>query len=81
MALQDRGLPTLLIIPLIQIVVIILLFVALLYGQRDMALLTILMLCFVGGAWLWTKGSLLGLTCHSLVDKGKCFPGTKLTYL
>ncbi len=81
MALQDRGVPTLLIIPLIQFVVILLLFVALLYGQRDLALLTILMLCFVGGAWLWTKASLFGLTCHSLVDKDKCFPGAKLTYL
>jgi len=81
MALQDRGVPTLLIIPLIQIVVLVLLFVALLYGQRDLALLTVLMLCFVGGAWLWTKASLFELTCHSLVDKEKCFPGATVTYL
>lgn len=81
MALQDRGVPTLLVIPLIQFIVVLLLFVALLYGQRDLALLTILMLCFVGGAWLWTKASLFGLTCHALVDKSKCFPGAKLTYL
>jgi uncharacterized protein (DUF58 family) len=81
MALQDRGVPTLLVIPLIQLIVLLILFVALLYGQRDLALLTILMLCFVGGAWLWTKASLFGLTCHSLVDKAKCFPGAKLTYV
>jgi len=81
MALQDRGVPTLLIIPLIQLVVVLLLFLALLYGQRDLAVLTILMLCFVGGAWLWTKASRFGLTCHSRVDKAKCFPGAKLTYL
>ena len=81
MALQDRGVPTLLVIPLIQFIVLLLLFMALLYGQRDLALLTILILCFVGGAWLWTKASLFGLTCHSLVDKAKCFPGAKLTYV
>lgn len=80
MALQDRGVPTILVIPLIQFVVLLLLFVALLYGQRDLALLAILMLCFVGGAWLWTKASLFGLTFHSLVDKAKCFPGTMITY-
>ena len=81
MALQDRGVPTLLTIPLIQFVVLILLFVALLYGQRDLALLTVLMLFFAGGAWLWSRASLFRLTCHSQVDKTKCFPGAKLTYL
>lgn len=81
MALQDRGVPTFLVIPPIQFVVLLLLFMALLYGQRDLALLSILTLCFVSGAWLWTKASLFGLTCHSLVDKAKCFPGAKVIYL
>jgi uncharacterized protein (DUF58 family) len=81
MALQERGVPTLLIIPLIQLFVLFLLFLALLYGQRELAILTILVLSFVGGVWLWTRAGLTGLTCHSRVDKEKAFPGEKLSYV
>ena len=56
-----------------------LLFIALLYGQRDLAVLTLLVLGIAGGARLWTRMSLSGIRCHSTVDKQKVFPGEKLT--
>ncbi len=75
MAIQDQGVPTLLIIPLIQIFIVLLLFFALLKGQRDLAILALLVLGFTGGIWLWTRASLTGLTCEFHLDKTKLFPG------
>ena len=76
---QERGVPTVFVIPLIQFFVGCLLFIALLYGQRDLVILTLLVLGLVGGVRLWTRISLSGLKCRSAVDKQKLFPDEKLT--
>jgi uncharacterized protein (DUF58 family) len=79
MVSQDRGVPTIFVIPLMQVIVGLLLFIALLHGERNLTILALLVLGMAGGARLWTKISLSGLKCHSAVDQQKVFPGQKLT--
>jgi uncharacterized protein (DUF58 family) len=74
-----RGVPTLFVIPLIIFFVGLFLFIALLVGQRDLTILSILVLSIVAGARLWTRVSLSGIECHSQVDRRRLFPGEKLT--
>ncbi len=76
---QDRGVPSLFTITLIQFFVGALLFIALLYGQRDLTVLTLLVLGVISGARLWARMSLSGVKCHLMLDKRKVFPGEKLT--
>jgi uncharacterized protein (DUF58 family) len=76
---KDRGGPSLFAIPLILFFVGLLLFIALLVGQRDLTILSILVLSMAAGARLWTRVSLSGIECHSQVDRRKLFPGEKLT--
>lgn len=76
---QDRGVPSLFSITLIQFFVGILLFVALLYGYRDLIVLTLLVLGVTSGARLWARMSLSNLKYHLSVDKQKVFPGENLT--
>jgi uncharacterized protein (DUF58 family) len=76
---NDRGVPTLFVIPLTLFFVGLLLFIALLVGQRDLTILSILVLSMAVGARLWTRVSLSGIECHSRVDRLKVFPGEKLT--
>lgn len=66
-------------ITLIELTVGALLFIGLLYGQRDLIVLTLLVLGVFGGARLWARMSLSGLNVHLKVDKRKLFPGEKLT--
>jgi len=79
MEAQESRLPTIFIVPLIQFFVGVLLFVALLHSQRDLAVLALLVLGVMGGARLWSRMSLSGIKCYSMVDKGKVFPGEMLT--
>ena len=76
---QDRGVPTIFVTRLMQFFVGVLLFVALLNGLRDLAVLTLLVLVLVFGAKLWSRISLSGIKSHSTVNKQKVFPGEKLT--
>jgi uncharacterized protein (DUF58 family) len=76
---QDRGVPSLFTITLIQFFVGALLFIALLYGQRDLTVLTLLVLGVISGARLWARMSLSGIKYRLKVDKQKVFPGEKLT--
>jgi len=79
MVSQDRGVPTIFAIPLMQFIVGLLLFIALLHGERNLTIFALLVLGMVSGAKLWTRISLSGIRCHSAVDKQKVFPGQKLT--
>jgi len=76
---QEGRVPTIFIVPLIQFFAGLLLFVALLHSQRDLAVLAILVLGVMGGVRLWSRMSLSGIKCYSMVDKGKVFPGEALT--
>ena len=76
---QESRVPTVFIIPLMQFFVGVFLFVALLHNHRDLAVLAILVLGIMGGVRLWSRMSLSGIKCYSMVDKGKVFPGEMLT--
>jgi len=76
---KDRGVSTFFIIPLTLFFVGWVLFVALLNGQRDLTILSLLILGISFGAKLWTRMSLSGIKCSSMVDREKVFPGEKLT--
>jgi uncharacterized protein (DUF58 family) len=76
---KDRGVPSLFIIPLTLFFVGLFLFIALLTGQRDLTILSILVLSMAAGARLWTRLSLSGIECHSRVDRRRLFPGEKVT--
>lgn len=70
--------PPLFTITLLQLFVGVLLFVALLNGQRDLTVLTLLVLGVFSGARLWTRVSLSSLRCHLAIDKVRVFPGEKI---
>jgi uncharacterized protein (DUF58 family) len=76
---RDRGVPTIFVVPLVLCFVGLLLFIALLHGQRDLIVLCLLVLGLVFGAKLWTRMSLSGITSDLAVNKKKVFPGEKLT--
>ncbi|MFH1487364.1 MAG: DUF58 domain-containing protein [Pseudomonadota bacterium] len=76
---QDERVPSLFSVPLILFFVGVFLFIALLNGQRDLALWAILVMGVAGGAKVWGLLSLSGLTCHSSVDRVRVFPGEILS--
>ena len=79
MQAQETGVSSFFAIPLMQFFVGALLLIALLNGQRDLIVLTLLVLGVMVGARLWAQISLVGLQHHSRIDKLKVFPGEKLT--
>ncbi|HEX9075776.1 MAG TPA: DUF58 domain-containing protein [Anaerolineae bacterium] len=76
---QDRGIPSVFTLTLIQLGVGVVLFVALLYGQQDLIVLTLLVLGVIGGLRLWARLSLSGLKYHLGVDREKIFPDEPVT--
>ena len=75
----DRRVSSLFIIPLVLAFVGVLLFIALLYGQRDLTIVSLMLFGVVAGAKLWTRWSLVGIVCRVSVDKHRAFPGEKLS--
>ena len=75
----EERVPSIFIVPLILFFVGLLLFVALLNGQRNLALLTVLIFVMVAGAKIWARLSLSGIRCYMDADKKKVFPDEKLT--
>jgi uncharacterized protein (DUF58 family) len=71
----ERPLPSLFFVPLTEFMVGICIFIALLYGQRELTLLGLLVLGIAIGTRLWSRLSLSGIRCSALVDKHKLFPG------
>jgi uncharacterized protein (DUF58 family) len=79
MEVPETRLSSIFIVPPMRFFVGVLLFIALLHGERDLSVLGFLVLGIVSGAKLWSRLSLSGITCYSMVDKGKVFPGETLT--
>jgi uncharacterized protein (DUF58 family) len=75
MEISERPLPSVFIVPLTEFMVGICLFIALLYGQRELTLLGLLVLGIATGARLWSRLSISGVRCAATVDKEKLFPG------
>jgi uncharacterized protein (DUF58 family) len=75
----ERSLPSLFIVPLVEFLVAVCLFIALLYGQRELTLLGLLVLGITIGARLWSRLSLLKIRSSAVVDKSKLFPDESFT--
>ena len=76
---EDRGVPSVFIIPLVQVILGVFLFVALIHGERYLAIWALLLLGLAVGAKLWAGIGLSGIRCLSSVDKQRAFPDEKLT--
>ena len=72
---QDLHISTLFVVPLMRFLVLIALFIALLNGQRDLTIWTLLILAMASGAKLWSKLSPSGIHVSLTVNKTKLFPG------
>jgi len=79
MELQEQRVSSIFIVPLIVFFVGVLLFIALLHGQRDLIIFSILILGVVTGARLWSRYGLSGIRCFSAVDREKVFPDETLS--
>ena len=78
MSTTDRALASLFLIPFMLALVGLLLFLALINGQRDLTVLSLILLGVAGGAKLWTRSSLTGIKSSIGIDKRRVFPGGKL---
>ena len=78
MSAADRRLPSLFLIPFVLAIVGLFLFMALLNGQRDLTVLSLVLFGVAAGAKLWTRWSLAGIECSVSIDKRRVFPGEKL---
>ena len=70
----DRPLSSVFIVPLVEFMVAVCLFIALLYDQRELTLLGLLVLGITIGARLWSRLSLLKIRSSAAVDKPRLFP-------
>ena len=72
---DDYRLPTLLIIPLIQIFVGVLLIIALLNDYREMTVLILVVLAILIGTKIWSRLSPVKIHHATMLDKQRGFPG------
>ncbi|MBN2568383.1 MAG: DUF58 domain-containing protein [Deltaproteobacteria bacterium] len=75
METKEGRLPTVFVIPLMQFIAGVFLFIALLYKQRDLVMLALLVLGFMGMSKVWSMMSLSRIKCCASVDKERLFPG------
>lgn len=71
--------PTIFTSRFIRMMVAILLFIALLYRQSDLALLTLLILLLMASSKIWSRMSIAKVSCSIRTDKQRLFPGEKLS--
>lgn len=71
--------PTAFILPVIQLIVGFFLFMALLNGQHDLAVLALLIFLMVFGAKIWSRLSGAGIVCDMSLDKLRMFPRETFT--
>lgn len=76
---KDNRVASVFAIPLVQFLVGVLLFLALLDSQRTLIVAAVLILGLMTLANIWSRLSLFGVTCHSTVDKDRLFPGERFT--
>jgi uncharacterized protein (DUF58 family) len=78
MSTANRRPPSFFLIPVTLIIVGLFFFMALLKGQRDLTVLSLILFGVAAGAKLWTKWSLASIECSVSIDKRRMFPGEKL---
>ena len=72
--INDNLTPSIFFTPLLLIFTGILLFVALLYGEKDLAVFALLLLVLYAGLKLWSMLSAREINCRFLVDRERLFP-------
>ena len=78
MSPQEYQPPSIYTALFIQFFVGVFFFIALLNGQRDLALLTLIVLAVMTAARIWSRASLRGLSIHTGVERSKLFPNDEL---
>jgi uncharacterized protein (DUF58 family) len=73
-----QRVPSQFMISLTQFLVGLLLFIALLKGERDLIVLTLIVLGLAIGTRLWAARSLSGIKYQSNIDRERLFPGERL---
>ena len=74
----ESRLPSVYVIRMVQFIVGVCLFASLLYGQRELTILALLVLGLMIGTNLWSRLSLSGIKCSSMIDKHRLFPDESL---
>ena len=72
---DEHRLPTLLIIPLIQIFVVVFLVIALLNDYRELTVLILVALVILIGTYIWSRFSPANIHHETGLDKLRGFPG------
>ena len=80
MATDEYRLPTLLVIPLIQIIVAVLLIIALLNDHRELTVLILIVFAVLIGTKIWSRLSPAKIYHETLVDKQRGFPGETFVF-
>jgi uncharacterized protein (DUF58 family) len=70
----DRSLSSIFLTPFVLTFVGLLFFIALLNSQRDLTVLTLILLCIAALAGLWARWSLRGIACAIHLDNTRLFP-------
>ena len=78
MPIQEARLPSIFVVPLVQVFLGVFFFISLLYGFRDLILFTGILLGIGFGANIWCRMSPQRLGCDLSVDRRRVFPGEKL---
>lgn len=77
MEMQESREASVFVIPLMQFLVGVLLFVALLHAQRALIVSAVLVLGLMTLARIWSRLSSSAVACHSTVNRNRLFPGEK----
>ncbi|MBN1382314.1 MAG: DUF58 domain-containing protein [Deltaproteobacteria bacterium] len=78
--MESRRVPCLFTLSLSLFFVGILFFIALLKGQRDLIILSLLVFAMTGGLKLWARFSPAGMRCTLTLDKNRAFAGDTLLF-
>ena len=78
MGAADRSLSSLFLVPLTLVLIGILLFLALLYGQWDLTVLSLILFGVAVGTKLWSRWSVDGIGCSFGIDRRRLFPDETL---
>ena len=76
---DDYRLPSILIIPVIQIGAVIFLFIALVNRHRELTVLLLVVLSILFGVKIWRRLSTAKIDYETVLDKQRVFPGEKLS--
>jgi uncharacterized protein (DUF58 family) len=78
MPIQETRVPSIFVVPLVQVFLGVFFFISLLYGFQELILFTGMLLGIGFGANIWCRMSPQRLECALSVDRRRVFPGEKL---